>query len=433
MRVISALKNATRKWSFGKKSADSTLRGMLPSGVYALIKTRCTDWRLLTKTAAEFLGVSEPELCSALAARIKLPFLARINAGHISVFPEGLTLSKCRELGFAPICNEQSITAVALIEPSKKEEIFRFTGEKPVFLSPWSSIAQALDRYESSARRPKLVPGVESSLERSAAEALKAIVTVCERFGRHSAQIFFSGESATYSFTASDGEIAEGAINEQIKNSLVKLLDRYFLAEIDVLELQGGSTRRVEVTTKRTDQGRTLYGLTWGEESGLNEEPLLVCMENRGVEKGGATPADVISSAPESKSESAPNLLLVEDNYTFAQVLERFFSKQEMTTLHAESGAKALQLLSEGKVPDLILCDLHMPEMNGSEFLRNLRADHSLQDVPLIILTSDDSKEAELGLMELGADGYILKSEDPRLLALRVKRLASYSSRRRAA
>lgn len=142
---------------------------------------------------------------------------------------------------------------------------------------------------------------------------------------------------------------------------------------------------------------------------------------------------DLIESVEALQRSEIPRLLLVEDNLVFAQVLERFFAKQGMTTRHAENGQSAFELLRGDWRPDLIVCDLHMPEMNGVEFVQRLRTQESLQDIPLVILTSDDSTETEVHLTEIGADGYLRKSDDPRLLAARVKRLAGVSVKRRAA
>ena len=74
-----------------------------------------------------------------------------------------------------------------------------------------------------------------------------------------------------------------------------------------------------------------------------------------------------------------------------------------------------------------------MPEMNGSEFIRRIREELKLADLPLIMLTSDENVETELALLKQGADTFIAKSEDPRLLTTKIEKILDKIYRKRAA
>lgn len=85
---------------------------------------------------------------------------------------------------------------------------------------------------------------------------------------------------------------------------------------------------------------------------------------------------------------------------------------------------QALTLLKGGGLfPNLIFLDLNMPRMNGQEFLLELRADHALKDIPVIIFSTSNVQEMKRLTKGLGAVDYISKPNDFRTLkeTLRVK------------
>ena len=86
---------------------------------------------------------------------------------------------------------------------------------------------------------------------------------------------------------------------------------------------------------------------------------------------------------------------------------------------------RALEKLeSAGAVmPKVIICDLHMPVMNGRELLARLKNDERFKQIPVVMLTSDDDVDAELQLLASGADAFVSKAKDPRVLTAQVRRL----------
>jgi DNA-binding response OmpR family regulator len=74
-----------------------------------------------------------------------------------------------------------------------------------------------------------------------------------------------------------------------------------------------------------------------------------------------------------------------------------------------------------------------MPEMNGREFVAHVKQDSRWQQIPVLMLTSDDGVDAELGVLEVGADALISKTKDPRVLCAQVARLAKRNSLQEAA
>jgi DNA-binding response OmpR family regulator len=74
-----------------------------------------------------------------------------------------------------------------------------------------------------------------------------------------------------------------------------------------------------------------------------------------------------------------------------------------------------------------------MPVMNGKELLAALKGDARFAKIPVVMLTSDDDIEAELTMLGAGADAFVSKSKDPRVLCAQVRRLAQLSQFQEAA
>lgn len=88
--------------------------------------------------------------------------------------------------------------------------------------------------------------------------------------------------------------------------------------------------------------------------------------------------------------------------------------------LVAPSGKRALEILASEKLPDLILLDVMMPEMDGYEVIQRLKSDERTQNIPIIFLTAMDSTRDEEKGLSLGAVDYVTKPIRPSILLARV-------------
>ncbi|MBP6902727.1 MAG: response regulator [Burkholderiaceae bacterium] len=113
-------------------------------------------------------------------------------------------------------------------------------------------------------------------------------------------------------------------------------------------------------------------------------------------------------------------VLVVDDEPLNLAVMSRLLNPH-WRVLGARSGQAALSLLAQGHRPDLILLDVMMPELDGHEVLRRLRADPASRDIPVIFVTAlGDEENEELGLA-LGAVDYIVKPVKPAVVLARVR------------
>jgi len=124
----------------------------------------------------------------------------------------------------------------------------------------------------------------------------------------------------------------------------------------------------------------------------------------------------------EEVSESSKKLVMVvEDSAEVRQYLYKFLSRYFIILL-AENGAQALKMAGK-TMPDLILSDVMMPEMDGIEFCRQLKTNEATSHIPVILLTAHPSVDTELEGLETGADYYITKPFAAKMLLARINNL----------
>lgn len=115
------------------------------------------------------------------------------------------------------------------------------------------------------------------------------------------------------------------------------------------------------------------------------------------------------------RKENEITLLLVEDDDIDAMTIKRSFKNQNITNpvVRVYDGIDALALLRSGEVtaPLVIILDLQMPRMGGIEFLKALRADQSLSNLVVFVLTTSKAKSDVLSSYSEHIAGYFVKGE----------------------
>ena len=115
-------------------------------------------------------------------------------------------------------------------------------------------------------------------------------------------------------------------------------------------------------------------------------------------------------------------ILVVDDNETNRDILEARLMANGYEVLHAGDGEQALEMATRHR-PDIILLDIMMPKINGIEVCRRLKCDASLPFIPIVLVTAKaDSNDVVKGL-DAGADEYLTKPVDHKVLIARVKAL----------
>lgn len=122
-------------------------------------------------------------------------------------------------------------------------------------------------------------------------------------------------------------------------------------------------------------------------------------------------------------------IMVVDDNPDNRELLFRHL-KDDFQVCLCPSAQEALELLKE-QPSDLILCDVHMPGMDGFDFTREVRQDPKLALIPIILYSAQLLVDRAEGLLS-GADDFLLKPIDPHELKLKIGRLLETASDRSA-
>jgi len=127
---------------------------------------------------------------------------------------------------------------------------------------------------------------------------------------------------------------------------------------------------------------------------------------------------------------SSKPILLVEDDTVDVMTVKRALKDLQVTSelVPARDGEEALAYLrDDGNArPCVILLDLNMPKMNGTEFMQIVKADEALRRIPVIVLTTSNSDQDISRSFELGAAGYMVKSVDYRKFMEIIKTIDLY-------
>ncbi|MCK4739770.1 MAG: response regulator [Deltaproteobacteria bacterium] len=120
-------------------------------------------------------------------------------------------------------------------------------------------------------------------------------------------------------------------------------------------------------------------------------------------------------------------ILTVDDEADILNLLSYNLKKTGYFVSQAEDGPEAIEIAKKER-PDLILLDIMLPNMEGTEVLRRLKADPDTSNIPVIMLTAKGEEIDRIVGLELGAEDYITKPFSPRELLLRVKAILKRKS-----
>lgn len=112
------------------------------------------------------------------------------------------------------------------------------------------------------------------------------------------------------------------------------------------------------------------------------------------------------------------NVLIVDDSNIVRKVLIKTFGMTDIKVgqfLEAENGQVALKLLASNWI-DIVFLDINMPVMNGMEFMREIRSSNDHAGLPVIIVSTEGSKERREELLQLGISAYLRKPVTPEAL-----------------
>src|SRR5260221_11137885 len=126
----------------------------------------------------------------------------------------------------------------------------------------------------------------------------------------------------------------------------------------------------------------------------------------------------------------AEKILIVDDDIDSLKLIGLMLQRQGYEISAANAGGQAISK-AQTDAPDLIILDVMMPDMDGYEVCRRLRADPNTQSIPIIMFTAKTLVDDKVTGFEAGADDYLTKPTHPAELASRVKAVLARSAAQR--
>ena len=131
-------------------------------------------------------------------------------------------------------------------------------------------------------------------------------------------------------------------------------------------------------------------------------------------------PEDEVAQRIEGFSDKRSKILLVDDEIDTLLPLKRSLEVEDYIVVGAGNGPEAL-IKAKTEIPDIILLDLMMPEMDGYEVCEKLKKDPMTKNIPVIMLTAKDAVRDKVKGLDIGADDYVTKPFNLNELKARVK------------
>ena len=129
-------------------------------------------------------------------------------------------------------------------------------------------------------------------------------------------------------------------------------------------------------------------------------------------------------------SKEKRSYLLVVDDFEINRVVIRELFQDHYEILEAENGQIGLSLLQKyGEKIEIIVLDLLMPVLDGKGFLKEKIKNRKFSSIPVVVVSSEDSKSMQLSMLELGVNDYITKPFVPEIVKRRIENVLEYRTR----
>jgi two-component system chemotaxis response regulator CheY len=125
-------------------------------------------------------------------------------------------------------------------------------------------------------------------------------------------------------------------------------------------------------------------------------------------------------------ADTEKTVLVIDDSRTFRVMVT--FAIKKFTRFNkpveAADGLEALEAMAKNDI-ELVICDINMPNMDGLEFVKTIRADDNYKDIPVIMLTTEGADESRQKAMDVGASSYLQKPFKPNELTDEMKKFTN--------
>ncbi|MBT4836373.1 MAG: response regulator [Methylococcales bacterium] len=197
-----------------------------------------------------------------------------------------------------------------------------------------------------------------------------------------------------------------------IKKELIpKLFDPFWQADVSITRKYGGTGLGTSIISSIVELMKGKINVN----SQLNEGTEITIILPIEIIEQTTTIQQTEIIAPTQSSNFGP-ILIAEDNDINAMILQKFLTKRNIQSDVASNGKIAIEYLQKNNHYQLALIDLHMPEMDGLNVIKQWRQQESGNRLPMIILTANVTEEERQNCLQAGADNFLSKPIKPEVL-----------------
>ena len=388
-------------------SLDDFLLRYVTRTEYAHIVATTPDRRMLVDVVATSRGIESLDIVRKWGVERGCRSLERPACADFTVLPADVSPELLERSGATVVTSGALIEALVCVDPDTIEHLRVALGDIEIVVAPWREIERQLGESTVALAEIKAARQRESleRLRETTAAVLGIVVQEVVDRGGAAVYLDLTMEDPTYTLGESSQSGVQGSLHAMLRPTLEETLGR------DIAEIELPSGVRIAATIERA-AARKCFTLRWAHER-----------------SAAPTPPAVSSCppTPDPKGIASPrlrkNVFVIEDNPSFRAILTAYIERQGFGVIPFSAATDAWSALEEGVDLDVIVCDLHMVEMSGYDFIRRLRATRVGRNVPVIALSSADDVETELQMLRAGVAAFISKGADPRILGAHIERL----------
>ena len=209
------------------------------------------------------------------------------------------------------------------------------------------------------------------------------------------------------------------------EDNLSKIFDRFYQTSNHKTNIEGGTGIGLAIVKELTNLLNGNVSVSSIIHEGSTFTISLPITQKAPIQSWNREQDEIIKPGsikiPTHRKKSTPQILIVEDSADIRTYLEMLLS-EDFVIITAWNGKEGFNTAIQ-EIPDIIISDIMMPEMDGIEFCRHIKNDKRTSHIPIIILTAKSTQEDRITGLYEGADAYLIKPFDKRELLIRIEKL----------
>jgi CheY-like chemotaxis protein len=403
----------------GYPSLQLALQSLFGARLYRKLLKVSPDRRQLIEEAARLRDISEDEMIKLLSEKLDLPVFFKPKPIDLKVLPAGITAKELRQTGVFPLVDRNIICGVVCVDPAELSDLCSLYTGNNIYLSSWNAVLSAIAASEHLYLCNKLREQQEQQKQQEALvlSALEHLLASLIEKGAQSLLLSTNtSQELIYTFNDNNGVLWDGIIEAGIASKILVFLANKMASPDPTIEF---NSLDASITVSFDKQQ---YSVSILQNCQIASAKILQFpAPEKEINKQN------YFSNQQQEIQSLGRVLLIDDNETFLEVMKKYLEKQsfEVKTVSSDLAAKQYLALSQPYPPNIIITDLNLGSNSCLSFVKDLKSSAEYKNIPIVVLTADNQTENEISSLNSGADMFISKSKDLKVLSAYLRKLIS--------